>query len=195
MTTIHDIANAPRETHASAHDASPAVSSVSAAPVGRLAPSPSGRMHLGNVFAALVAWLSARSAGGRLVLRVEDLDERTRSGPWTELMLDDLRWLGLYWDGDVVYQHDRLELYQAAIDTLEARGLIYPCFCTRAQLQRQASAAPNLGDTQRIYGGACAHLTREEATRLSLVRPPALRVRVPDEEIHFVISSIRDFFK
>lgn len=148
-----------------------------AAPVGRLAPSPSGRMHLGNVFAALVAWLSARSAGGRLVLRVEDLDERTRSGPWTELMLDDLRWLGLYWDGDVVYQHDRLELYQAAIDTLEACGLIYPCFCTRAELH--AASAPHASDGTPIYPGTCRNLATAEIAERSRKRPPALRLKVP----------------
>ena len=72
------------------------------------------------------------------------------------------------------------------LERLRAKGLIYPCFCTRAQLQQQASAAPNLGDTQRVYAGTCAHLTQEEIGRLSLARSPALRVRVPDEEIRFV---------
>lgn len=174
---MHDITSAPRETHPSAHDAPPVARSVSAAPVGRLAPSPSGRMHLGNVFAALVAWLSARSAGGKLVLRVEDLDGRTQSGPWTELMLDDLRWLGLYWDGDVVYQHDRLELYQAALGTLEARGLIYPCFCTRAELH--AASAPHASDGTPIYPGTCRDLTAAEIAERSRQRVPALRLKVP----------------
>ena len=134
-------------------------------------------MHLGNVFAALVAWLSARSAGGALVLRIEDLDDRARSGPWTELLLDDLRWLGLYWDGEVVYQHDRIELYQHALNALEARGLIYPCFCTRAELH--AASAPHASDGTPIYPGTCRHLNAGEIAERTRLRRPALRLKVP----------------
>lgn len=153
---------------------------------GRFAPTPSGRLHLGNLLCALLAYLSARHAGGRFLLRIEDLDAPRCPRTLARQAVEDLAWFGFRWDEPPLYQSEHTALYQAHLEQLEARGLIYPCFCTRAQLQRQASAAPNLGDTQRIYGGACAHLTREEATRLSLVRPPALRVRVPDEEIHFV---------
>ena len=96
--------------------------------VGRFAPSPSGRMHLGNIYASLVAWLSARSAGGRMVLRIEDLDPRTQSGPWTELLIRDLDWLGLTWDVGPLYQHDRVERYEAAARSIAERGLTYPCF-------------------------------------------------------------------
>ena len=96
------------------------------------------------------------------------------------------RGFGLRWDAPPLYQSERTAVYQSHLERLRAKGLIYPCFCTRAQLQQQASAAPNLGDTQRVYAGTCAHLTREEIGRLSLARSPALRVRVPDEEIRFV---------
>lgn len=146
--------------------------------VGRFAPTPSGRMHLGNVYASLIAWLSVRSAGGRVVLRVEDLDPRTQSGPWTDLLLDDLRWLGLAWDGEPVYQHDRLELYRDAARELDATGLTYPCFCTRAELH--AASAPHASDGTPVYAGTCRDLSPEEVAARSRVRPPALRLRVPD---------------
>ena len=146
--------------------------------IGRFAPTPSGRMHLGNVFASLIAWLSARSAGGSVVLRVEDLDPRTQSGPWTELLLDDLRWLGLEWDGDPVYQHDRVERYREAVGRLSAAGLTYPCFCTRAELH--AASAPHASDGTPVYTGTCRDLTPEEISARSATRPPAVRLRVPD---------------
>lgn len=146
-------------------------------PTGRFAPSPSGRMHLGNVYAALVAWLSARSRGGRVVMRVEDLDPRAKSGPWAGLLLDDLRWLGLTWDGEPVYQHDRLDLYEEAFARLRDRGLTYPCFCTRAELH--AASAPHVGDGTPLYPGTCRGLAPEEAAARAAVRPPARRLRVP----------------
>ena len=149
-------------------------------PVGRFAPTPSGRMHVGNVYAFLLAWLSTRSAGGTLLLRIEDLDERTRSGPWTDLLLEDLRWLGLYWDGTVVYQHDRIEAYRAAAQRLEDAGLTYPCFCTRAELH--AATAPHASDGTPIYAGTCRGLSAAEVAERSRTRPPATRLRVPDAE-------------
>lgn len=137
-------------------------------------------MHIGNVYAFLLAWLSARSAGGRLLLRIEDLDERTRSGPWTDLLLEDLRWLGLYWDGTVVYQHDRVEEYRAAAQRLEDAGLTYPCFCTRAELH--AATAPHASDGTPIYAGTCRGLSAAEVAERSRTRPPATRLRVPAAE-------------
>ena len=137
-------------------------------------------MHLGNVFSSLVAWLSARSQGGRIVLRIEDLDERTRRGPWADLLMDDLRWLGLEWDEGPYYQHDRADLYRQALDRLEETGLVYPCFCTRAELH--AASAPHASDGAPIYPGTCRNLTAEEVAAKSLVRPPALRLRVPDAD-------------
>lgn len=145
--------------------------------VGRFAPTPSGRMHLGNIYASLLAWLSIRNANGTLLLRIEDLDERTRSGPWTSLLLDDLRWLGLYWEGEPVFQHDREELYRNAVERLTAAGLTYPCFCTRAELH--AASAPHASDGTPVYAGTCRNLTPAEVATRSAVRPPATRLRVP----------------
>ncbi|MBE6469782.1 MAG: tRNA glutamyl-Q(34) synthetase GluQRS [Coriobacteriaceae bacterium] len=147
-------------------------------PTGRFAPSPSGRMHLGNVYAALLAWLSARSRGGRVVMRVEDLDPRAKSGPWTELLMDDLRWLGLLWDGEAVYQHDRLDLYEEAVCRLRERGLTYPCFCTRAELH--AASAPHASDGTPLYPGTCRGLSPDQVAERSAGRPPAWRLRVPE---------------
>ncbi len=145
--------------------------------VGRFAPSPSGRMHLGNIYASLVAWLSARSAGGRMVLRIEDLDPRTQSGPWTELLIRDLDWLGLTWDVGPLYQHDRVERYEAAARSIAERGLTYPCFCTRAELH--AASAPHASDGTPIYSGTCRGLSPAEVERRARERPPATRLMVP----------------
>lgn len=137
-------------------------------------------MHLGNIFAALVAWLSVRSAGGRMVLRVEDLDPRTQSGPWADLLLDDLRWLGLYWDEGPYYQRDRIDRYRAALETLRERAAVYPCFCTRAELH--AASAPHASDGTPIYAGTCRGLTPDEVTERAARRPPAQRLAVPDAD-------------
>ena len=171
----------------SASDTKSAVSPPGGGQVtGRFAPTPSGRLHLGNLLCAMLAYLSARHAGGRFLLRIEDLDAPRCPRSLARQAVEDLAWFGLRWDAPPLYQSERTAVYQSHLERLRAKGLIYPCFCTRAQLQQQASAAPNLGDTQRVYAGTCAHLTREEIGRLSLARSPALRVRVPDEEIRFV---------
>ena len=171
----------------SASDTKSAVSPPGGGQVtGRFAPTPSGRLHLGNLLCAMLAYLSARHAGGRFFLRIEDLDAPRCPRSLARQAVEDLAWFGLRWDAPPLYQSERTAVYQSHLERLRAKGLIYPCFCTRAQLQQQASAAPNLGDTQRVYAGTCAHLTREEIGRLSLARSPALRVRVPDEEIRFV---------
>src|SRR5713101_6687015 len=108
--------------------------------VGRLAPSPTGAQHVGNARTYLLAWLSARSRGGRVVLRIEDVDSpRVKPGA-AAAALDDLRWLGLDWDGDPLVQTERLHLYEAAFRTLQSRELVYPCDCTRADVERAASA-------------------------------------------------------
>ena len=96
--------------------------------VGRFAPSPSGRMHLGNLFSALLAWLSVRAAGGTMLLRIEDLDPDRCRPEYAEQLMDDLRWLGLDWDGEPVWQSKRTSLYRDAFGALSARGLTYPCF-------------------------------------------------------------------
>ena len=147
---------------------------------GRFAPTPSGRMHLGNAFSALVAWLSARAAGGGMVLRIEDLDPRAQSRERAELLMDDLRWLGLDWDEGPYFQSDRSEIYRKALDELRERGLTYPCFCSRAELH--AATAPHASDGTPVYAGTCRGLSDAEVARRSALRPPATRLRVPDED-------------
>ena len=151
--------------------------------VGRFAPSPSGRMHLGNLFSALLAWLSARSAGGRMLLRIEDLDPDRCRREFALQLMDDLRWLGLDWDGTPVWQSERTALYTDAFSRLEGRGLLYPCFCTRAQ--RLAASAPHRSDGVVLYSGRCRHLTPAERETLSAQRAPAWRVQVPEETVSF----------
>lgn len=151
--------------------------SVPAPVVGRFAPSPSGRMHLGNVFSCLCSWLSARSQGGSIVLRIEDLDDRCKRPELAAQLIDDLAWLGLEWDEGPYYQHDRPDLYEDALRQLQDAGLTYPCFCTRAELH--AASAPHASDGTPIYRGACRGLSADEITRRSALRAPATRLRVP----------------
>ncbi len=147
---------------------------------GRFAPSPSGRMHLGNVYAALMAWLSVRSQGGRMVLRIEDLDDRCRRGRWDALLIEDLEWLGLDWDEGPVYQSDRRDRYERAFEALRAQGLLYPCFCSRAELH--VASAPHASDGTPIYAGTCRGLSAEDVARRRTERPGAWRLRVPDAD-------------
>lgn len=150
---------------------------------GRFAPSPSGRMHLGNLWSALLAWLSARSQGGEMVLRLEDLDPDRCTRAWCDQVMRDLEWLGLTWDNEPVYQSERTAVYAEAFHDLEERGLIYPCYCTRAE--RLAASAPHRSDGQTIYDGRCSRLTEAEREALSQTRRPAWRVKVGQESITF----------
>ena len=150
---------------------------------GRFAPSPSGRMHLGNLWSCLLAWLAARSKGGRMVLRLEDLDPDRCRREYCDQVMRDLEWLGLDWDGPPVYQSQRSELYAQAFHTLEEQGLLYPCYCTRAQ--RLAASAPHRSDGVQVYDGRCRSLTAAEREALGRLRRPAWRVQVPREEISF----------
>lgn len=145
--------------------------------VGRFAPTPSGRMHLGNAFSCLLAWLGARSENGRMIMRVEDLDPRAQSRERAQQIMDDLTWLGLDWDEGPSYQSDRTDIYQQVVGTLEKRGLTYPCFCTRSQLH--AATAPHASDGTYVYQGTCRNLTPDEVARRSASRAPATRLRVP----------------
>ena len=156
---------------------------MSDTPVGRFAPTPSGRLHLGNILCAMLAYLSARSKGGRFLLRIEDVDVPRCPRRLAQQCIDDLMWLGFTWDEAPLYQSDRTEIYREALERLTADGHIYPCFCTRAQLM--SLAAPNLGDTQVVYNRACAALTPAEAAERAKTRAPAMRLRVPDEEVAF----------
>ena len=108
---------------------------------GRYAPSPTGPLHLGNLRTALLAWLFARSAGARFLVRVEDLDRSRSRAHFEHTQLQDLEAIGLDWDGEVVRQSERQALYAAAIARLDAAGLVYPCYCTRAEIREAASAA------------------------------------------------------
>lgn len=149
---------------------------------GRFAPSPSGRMHLGNVWSCLLAWLSARSIGGRMVLRLEDLDPDRCKRTYCDQVMRDLEWLGLDWDGSPVYQSERTEYYAEAFRRLEEQGILYPCFCTRAERERMAASAPHASDGTVLYDGRCRRLTREQRAVQRAIRPHAWRVQVPAQE-------------
>ena len=160
--------------------------------VGRFAPSPSGRLHLGNLFCFLLAWLSARRQGGRILLRIEDLDPARSKRAYSEQLQRDLAFLGLAWDEGGLdadgphapYEQSRRgEFYQQILNRLRAQGLVYPCFCSRAQIH--AASAPHAADGEVVYPGSCRNLTDDEIRRRSLARAPALRLMVPDEEISF----------
>lgn len=149
--------------------------------VGRFAPSPSGRMHLGNLFTALLAWLSARADGGEFVLRIEDLDPDRSRAEYAEAIRDDLRWLGLDWDREMPLQSTQTPVYAEQFERLRKRGLIYPCFCTRNELH--AASAPHASDGTLLYAGTCRNLTPAQIA--SQTRKPAWRIRVPEETISF----------
>lgn len=157
---------------------------------GRFAPSPSGRMHLGNLFSFLLAWLDARSAGGRMLLRMEDLDPDRTGEPYTSQLARDLAWLGLDWDegwgkgGDQgpYDQRSRTALYDAAFAELERQGLVYPCWCSRHQ--RLAASAPHPGE-ERDSACPCYSLGRAEREARALVKAPAWKVHVPARTIGF----------
>lgn len=153
---------------------------------GRFAPSPSGRMHLGNAASALCAWLSARAQGGRVVFRIEDVDTARCRPEYARQIEEDLRWLGLDWDegGDApgYRQSERGEVYEAALETIARQARVYPCWCTRAELH--AAGAPHASDGTPVYSGRCRNLTAAERAALA-PRPAALRVEVPDETIRF----------
>ena len=146
------------------------------APVGRFAPTPSGRMHLGNVFAGLIAWLSVKSRGGEMVLRMEDLDTQRTSAEFAQVLREDLLWLGLTWDRETAPQSQRSHVYDEYFAILQEKGLLYPCYCTRSQLH--SVNAPHLSDGTYVYAGTCRNLT--DADRAAFHRDPAWRVMVPD---------------
>ncbi len=141
--------------------------------VGRFAPTPSGRMHLGNVFAALIAWASVRSRDGEMVLRMEDLDLQRTSREFAQILREDLRWLGLDYDRETPPQSQRSQVYYGYFEQLRELGLLYPCYCTRSQLH--SVNAPHLSDGTYVYPGTCRNLTTPPPDR-----KPAWRVRVPD---------------
>jgi glutamyl-tRNA synthetase len=146
--------------------------------VTRLAPSPTGAQHLGNARTYLIAWLLARQSGGRVVLRIEDIDSpRVKPGA-AEQALDDLRWLGLDWDEGPIVQSQRLPLYEAALARLQARELVYPCTCTRSDVE-QAASAPHADGFEPVYPDTCAGRRAADADSLR-DRPFAWRFRLAE---------------
>lgn len=152
---------------------------------GRFAPSPTGRLHLGNLRTALIAWLFARHRGGRFLLRFEDLDTASIRTEHYGTQADDLRALGLVWDGEPVLQSGRVELYEAAIEQLIAADLVYRCYCSRKDI-RDATQAPNGLYRSRLYPGTCRDLAEAEHRRREAAgRAPALRMRAAGRSLGF----------
>ncbi len=143
----------------------------------RFAPSPTGLLHLGHAFAALFAWRRAREAGGRFLLRLEDLDPERCRPEFAAAIEEDLAWLGLDWDGPVRVQSAHMAQYAASLARLDAMGVLYPCFCTRADIVRAAAHAPHGPDGAPLYPGTCRRLSdRDRAARIARGEPHALRL-------------------
>lgn len=160
--------------------------------IGRFAPTPSGFLHLGNVFCSLLAWLYAKSSGGRIILRVEDLDPQRCSRQKADQLARDLEWLGLEWDegayvsenSESYFQSKRSDIYAEYFVQLQEQEFVYPCFCSRSELH--AAEAPHLSDGRIIYAGTCRHLTAEQREAKAQRRAPAYRLRVEDKPISFL---------
>jgi glutamyl-Q tRNA(Asp) synthetase len=150
--------------------------------VTRFAPSPTGYLHLGHAFSALFAWCRARHAGGQFLLRLEDIDVGRCRAAYADAIVEDLAWLGLDWDGEVRVQSRHLSEYRAVLDSLAARSLLYPCFCTRADIQReveQSAAAPHAPDGTPLYPGICRGLSQDEReARIAAGERHALRLNM-----------------
>ena len=150
---------------------------------GRFAPSPTGRMHLGNVFCALLSWLSAKSQGGEWVLRIEDLDPQRSRKEYALQLMDDLQWLGLPWDGEPVWQSQRGQIYEEYLRHLTEMGLTYPCHCTRADIM--ATQAPHETDGRVVYQGTCRPRVIDAIdaiTHSATTPPPTVPLDQGDEE-------------
>ena len=160
---------------------------------GRYAPSPTGPLHLGNLRTALLAWLFARSAGARFLVRVEDLDRSRSRAHFEHTQLQDLEAIGLDWDGEVVRQSERQALYAAAIARLDAAGLVYPCYCTRAEI-REAASAPHGPFPEGAYPGTCRELSAiERREREATGRPPALRLDARAVRVRFADRLLGEY--
>ncbi len=154
-------------------------------PLTRLAPSPTGALHLGNARTFLANWLLARQNGWKMLLRIEDLDGPRIKRAADQQLVEDLRWLGLDWDEGPIYQSNRLEIYQAAVQQLLKDGMAYPCVCSRKEVELAASA-PHSVDGATVYPGTCRdkYDSPESALRLG-GRAPAIRFHVRDQSIQF----------
>jgi glutamyl-tRNA synthetase len=143
-------------------------------------------MHLGNIRSALLGWLQARAAGGAFLLRIEDLDRARCKPQHVDDLLRDLEWLGLTWDEPPLFQSQRDDVYRDALARLEREGRVYPCFCTRAEIARAASAPHGLSEEGPRYPGICARLTAEQAAERARTRAPAYRFRARPGQVRFV---------
>lgn len=160
---------------------------------GRLAPTPSGQLHLGNARTALLAWLHVRQANGTLVLRIEDIDRARSRRQYAEQIMEDLRWLGLDWDEGPdlggpygpYLQSERTARYEEALKRLEQDGYLYPCFCSRAKLQAIASAPHGLRAEGPVYPGICRGLSAEERALREREKQPSLRFMMPERDWRF----------
>ena len=162
--------------------------------VTRFAPSPTGFLHLGHAFSALTAWSRARQAGGRFLLRLEDIDPTRCRPEYAAAIIEDLAWLGLDWDGDIRVQSARLPEYRAVLDDLTRRGLVYPCFCTRTDIAREiagSAAAPHTPDGTPAYPGICRRISADErAARIAAGERFALRL-----DMHRAVGSDLSFLE
>ncbi|WP_035121028.1 tRNA glutamyl-Q(34) synthetase GluQRS [Cohnella panacarvi] len=160
---------------------------------GRFAPTPSGLLHIGNAFAAVASWLQMRQANGQFALRVEDIDTARSRADLAQKQLDDLRWLGIDWDEgpDVGGRHapyvqsERMTLYEAALERLEQADMLYPCYCSRSELARIASAPHGLASEGGAYPGLCRHLSEEERQAKGAHKTPALRFKMAGQPVTF----------
>lgn len=165
--------------------------------ITRLAPSPTGLLHLGNAWSFLLCWLASRSTGGKVLVRIDDIDPQRSKPEFVRAIIHDLSWLGLDWDGDIIFQSVRTAKYATVLDSLQKQGLVYPCFCTRKELRSLASA-PHLGDRHPAYPGTCAALTlaqREEL--LAQGKAFSLRLACPQTDIAFndILQGQQSFAK
>ena len=146
--------------------------------VSRLAPSPSSKLHLGNALSFLLTWGITRKNGGILVFRMDDLDERCKNLDLKKEIIEELKWLEIDWDGGIIYQSYRDNMYKEYLNTLTDKGLTYPCFCTRADLH--AASAPHASDGTPVYAGTCKKLSSSEVEELRHKKNPAIRLALPN---------------
>ena len=151
--------------------------------IGRSAPTPTRYLHAGNVLCALIAYLGAKSKGGKFIIRIEDLDKARCPDFAVQETIEALKYLGIVSDEQPIYQSERTAAYERALEALKNKTRVYPCFCTRTQLH--AAEAPRLSDGAVVYSGACRELTDEQVAEKAAKRKPCLRVRVPDETVRF----------
>ncbi|NVK28000.1 MAG: tRNA glutamyl-Q(34) synthetase GluQRS [Flavobacteriia bacterium] len=156
-----------------------------AKPRFRFAPSPTGELHIGNFATAVLAWLQARSMNGTFILRIEDNDTQRSKQEYADQIMRDMEWLGLDWDEGPYYQSKRTDLYREALSKLESANLVYPCFCSRKDLQALASAPHGISSEGPDYPGFCRDLSAEEVAASSREKDPSFRFRLPHRSYSF----------